>query len=309
MPFVKKHFHASEEMPAFLFLMGRLGLTQGEAQRAIDKGRLLIDGKSMRDKAATIQGDMEIVYFEPKSRGAKPIFYNKDFALFEKKSGVLVHPKTMATSYSMLDEIRAHAGDRANAVHRIDMETSGLLMASKHKSAESFLKTAFEKRDIQKSYLAWVDGKVEKGFSVDVPLKKRGDYGLDKHKVCVSDRGKQSETTFVPIEFDPELDATLLACYPHTGRTHQIRVHLFHVKHPILGDPIYGTAFDAANEYLEGRLSDEIRPIEMGASRLMLHAQSLRFHYKSEYELHSKVDFRELKGLICPKGVRRFNKQ
>lgn len=284
-------------------------MSQGEAQRLIARGRLLVAGESMIDRAGNIQGDIEIVYFEPKDRGVKPLFYNKDFALYEKESGVLVHPKTMKTPYSLLDEIRTHAGDHANAVHRIDMETSGLLMASKHKRAESFLKTSFEKRTIKKSYLAWVDGCVEKSFSVEVPLRVRDDYSANKHKVCVSADGKHALTFFEPLEYDPQLGATLLACYPHTGRTHQIRVHLFHVKHPILGDPIYGVSFAAANDYLEGRLSDEGRMREMGASRLMLHAQSLKFHYKSDFEIHSKVDFRGMKTLICLKVERRFNKR
>ena len=294
-------------MPAFLFLIRHFGLSQGEAQRLIAKGRLLLEGESMFDTSAKIHGEIEIVYFEPVSRGERPVFYTKDFALFEKKSGVLVHPKTMKTPYSLLDEIRTHAGDHANAVHRIDMETSGLLMASKHKKAESFLKSSFEKRTIHKSYLAWVDGKIEQSFSVDVPLKIRDDYAINKHKVCVSDEGKQAYTYFKPLEYDSVRNASLLACYPHTGRTHQIRVHLFHVKHPILGDPIYGASFAAANDYLEGKLSDEERLRETGASRLMLHAQSLKFHYKSDFEIHSKVNFKEMRKLICPAEERRFN--
>jgi len=307
-PFVKKSFHIKEEILAFVFLIRQFAMTQGEAQRLIDRGRLLVDGKSMLDKSARIAGEVEVVYFEAEGRGVKPVFANADFALFEKESGVLVHPKTMQTPYSMLDEIRTFAGDQANAVHRIDMETSGLLMASRHKKAERYLKNAFESRTIEKSYLAWVDGSVEYPFLVDEPLKVRSDYSRDKHKVCVSSEGKKAETYFEPLEYDPLLDATLLACYPHTGRTHQIRVHLFHVKHPILGDPIYGASFQAANDYLEGELSEEERMREMGATRLLLHAQSLKFNYKSKFELHSKVDFREMKKIICAKEERKFNR-
>jgi 23S rRNA pseudouridine1911/1915/1917 synthase len=227
--------------------------------------------------------------------------------LFEKFSGVLVHPNTMATPYSLLDEIRAIAGDNANAVHRIDMETSGLLLASKHKRAESYLKTSFESRKIQKSYLAWVDGKLTEPFSSSEPIKINNDYSETKHKVFISAEGKASHTDFTPLEYDETLDATLVACYPHTGRTHQIRVHLFHVKHPILGDPIYGTTFKAANAYLEEELSDDDRMIQMGASRLMLHAQSLSFPYGANYYIESKVDFAGMRELICSKDKRVFN--
>jgi 23S rRNA pseudouridine1911/1915/1917 synthase len=227
--------------------------------------------------------------------------------IFEKYSGILVHPNTMATPYSLLDEIRTVAGDNANAVHRIDMETSGLLLASKHKKAETYLKTSFESRSIKKSYLAWVDGKLTEPFSVSEPIKINNDYSQTKHKVFISPEGKASHTDFTPLEYDEALDATLLACYPHTGRTHQIRIHLFHVKHPILGDPIYGTTFQSANDYLEDELSDEDRMVEMGASRLMLHAQSLSFPYGANYHIESKVDFSSMRNLIFPKEKRKFN--
>jgi len=307
MPFVKEKFSVPKRMPAFLFIMRQFNFTQGQAQRVLAKGRLLINGESIFNTGDSIEGEVEVVYFKPSSRENRPLFQNKDFMLFEKFSGVLVHPNTMATPYSLLDEIRTIAGDNANAVHRIDMETSGLLLASKHKKAESYLKTSFESRRIQKSYLAWVDGKLTEPFSVSEPIKINNDYSQTKHKVFISTEGKASHTDFIPMEYDENLDATRVACYPHTGRTHQIRVHLFHVKHPILGDPIYGTTFKAANAYLEEELSYEDRMVEMGASRLMLHAQSLTFPYGAHYHIESKVDFAGMRDLIYSKDKRCFN--
>ena len=308
MPFVKKSFVVAEDTKAFLYLIREHHLSQGEAQRLIARGRLLIAGESMKDSSRVISGEIELVYFEPKSRGVVPLFQTKEFMLFEKESGVLVHPNTMATEYSMLDEIRHIAGDYANAVHRIDMETSGLLMASRDKRAESSLKMLFERRVIKKSYIAWVDGRVTQEFEVDEPIKIRDDYSESKHKVEIDKEGKASLTHFKPLKYDKELDATLIACYPHTGRTHQIRVHLFHVKHPILGDPIYGTDFKTSNDYLEGKLTPQDRYIHTGATRLMLHAQSLRFHYKSDFYLESRVDFVGMRGEICGRYERVFNK-
>ncbi|TET90318.1 MAG: RluA family pseudouridine synthase [Sulfurovum sp.] len=308
MPFVKEKFTVPKKMPAFLFIMRTFSFTQGQAQRVLAKGRLLINGESIFNTGGTVEGEVEVVYFKPDSKGNAPLFHNKDFMVFEKYSGVLVHPNTMATPYSLLDEIRTIAGDNANAVHRIDMETSGLLMASKHKKAESYLKTSFESRGIQKSYLAWVDGKLTEPFSISEPIKINNDYSQTKHKVFISKEGKASHTDFTPLHYDKSLDATLVACYPHTGRTHQIRVHLFHVKHPILGDPIYGTTFKAANDYLEDELSPEDRMSEMGASRLMLHAQSLTFNFGSKFHIESKSDFKGMKDLICEKEKRVFNR-
>ncbi|MEA3456059.1 MAG: RluA family pseudouridine synthase, partial [Campylobacterota bacterium] len=309
MPFVKKRFVVPEEVQAFLYLIRAFDMRQGDAQRLIARGRLLINGKSMFDSSRKIEGEIELVYFEAKSRGVDPLFEAKDFLVYEKESGVLVHPNTMATEYSLLDEIRDYAGDDANAVHRIDMETSGLLMASKNKKTEPSLKMLFEKRKIKKIYLAWVDGYIDNPFQVDARIKVRDNYDFDKHKVCVDDAGKHAQTYFEPLQYNKNLDATLLTCSPHTGRTHQIRVHLFHVKHPILGDPIYGSSFEAANDYLEGQLKNEDRLRETGASRLLLHAQSLKFHYKSDYEIVSRVDFEKMKSLVCEKELRRFNKR
>ena len=309
MPFVKERFTVPQKMPAFLFIMRTFNFSQGQAQRVLAKGRLLINGESVFNTAhTTIEGEVEIVYFKPASQGNQPLFHNKDFMVFEKFSGVLVLPNTMATPYSLLDEIRTIGGESANAVHRIDMETSGLLLASKHKKAETFLKTAFETRDIRKTYLAWVDGKLTEPFSSHERIKINNDYSQSKHKVFISNEGKASHTDFIPLEYDEVLDATLVACYPHTGRTHQIRVHLFHVKHPILGDPIYGTSFKAANDYLEDTLSPEERLIAMGASRLMLHAQSLSFHLGSHFHLESRSDFSRMRHHICAKEKRVFNK-
>jgi 23S rRNA pseudouridine1911/1915/1917 synthase len=154
-----------------------------------------------------------------------------------------------------------------------------------------------------------VDGKLTEPFSSSKKIKINNDYSQTKHKVFISEEGKASHTDFIPLEYDPELDATLVACYPHTGRTHQIRVHLFHVKHPILGDPIYGTTFETANAYLEDELSQEERMKKTGASRLMLHAQSLTFNMGSRFHIESKSDFSDMKELICLKAKRVFNSQ
>jgi 23S rRNA pseudouridine1911/1915/1917 synthase len=310
MPFVKETFFVKEETIAFLYVMHTLQFTQGQAQRHIAKGRLLVDGVSMTYTGAKIKGEIEMVYFKPKSLGMKPTFQNNHFMVFEKPSGTLVHPNTMSTPHSMLDEVRNVAGDNANATHRIDMETSGLLLASKHKKAENFLKSAFEKRHIKKSYLAWVDGKLTEPFTSTESIKVNTQgYEETKHKVFISQEGKSSHTDFVPLEYDEALDASLVACYPHTGRLHQIRIHLFHVKHPILGDPIYGASYTASDAYLDMTQSLEERLVQHGAPRLMLHAQSLEFNYGSKFYLESKEDFISQRALITPKEIRVFNKE
>jgi len=306
MPFVKRPFHVEKPIKAFLFIMKQFNFTQGQAQRLIAKGRIIINGESIYYTGQIIEGDIEVVYFEPKSRGVKPIFVDKNFLVFDKPSGVLVHPNTMATEYSMLDEVRTHSGQNANGTHRIDMETSGLFLASRHKNAERFLKGSFERKRIQKQYLAWVVGEVKESFVVEESISVRNDYTTCKHKVKICKEGKYAKTEFNPLDYDEKLDTTLLECKPLTGRLHQIRLHLFHVKHPILGDPIYGTSFEASDKYLDMNITDEERLIATGASRLMLHANTLLFPYGSTYHIKSKVDFRKAKSEICGKDLRLF---
>jgi 23S rRNA pseudouridine1911/1915/1917 synthase len=171
------------------------------------------------------------------------------------------------------------------------METSGLLLASRHKDAERFLKGSFEKKEIQKEYLAWVRGEIKERFMVEEPIAIRNDYSTNKHKVEISQNGKYAKTEFKPIYYNRELDTTLIECRPITGRTHQIRIHLFHVKHPIVGDPIYGASFNTSNRYLEGKLSNQERIIETGATRLMLHANTLKFSYGCYFHITSNINF------------------
>jgi len=306
MPFVKRPFHVEKPTKAFLFIMKKLNFTQGEAQRLIAKGRVLINGQSIYNTGATIEGAIEMVYFEPKSRGVKPIFVDKNFLIFDKPSGVLVHPNTMATEYSMLDEVRHHSGQNANGTHRIDMETSGLFLASRNKDAERFLKGSFEHKTIKKEYLAWVTGKILEPFTVEASICIRNDYTENKHKVKICDKGKYAKTDFEPLEYDEILDTTLVKCKPLTGRLHQIRLHLFHVKHPILGDPIYGTSFQYSDKYLEGNITPKERFIATGATRLLLHANALHFPYKAKFRIYSRVDFLKAKQEICPKEERIF---
>jgi len=308
MPFVKRPFHVEKPTKAFLYIMKKLNFTQGEAQRLIAKGRVLIDGKSIYNTGATIEGNIEMVYFEPKSRGVKPIFVDKNFLVFDKPSGVLVHPNTMATEYSMLDEVRTHSGQNANGTHRIDMETSGLFLASRHKDAERFLKGSFERKTITKSYLAWVTGKLTEPFTVEEAICIRKDYTTNKHKVKICKEGKYAKTDFTPLQYDEKLDTTLVECQPLTGRLHQIRLHMFHVKHPILGDPIYGTSFKNSDNYLEGIITPKERFLATGATRLLLHANALHFPYGSNYSIYSKVDFLKAKEEICGKEERTFFK-
>jgi len=299
MPFAFDRFKIQEPTMAFVVLIKRYNIEQRIAQRIIDKGRLICNEETVIAKNQKISGDAKVLIFMPKSKGLKPIFKTLDFLIFDKPSGLLVHPNKVLTPYSLLDEIRTFGTENSNGVHRIDMETSGLVLASMNRENEIKLKQMFEKKEIKKSYLAWVRGDTKKHFIVDEPIKVRDDYSTSKHKVEINSSGKKAKTEFTKLLYNKELDATLLEVKPLTGRTHQIRIHLFHMKHPIIGDPLYGTTFEVAEAYLEERLSIKDRVKFTGASRLMLHANTLEFTLNNKFFIKSQVDFKsELRGIL-----------
>ena len=293
MPFVVKKFHASHKQKAFLFLIHELGYTQKEAQRLIAKGRLFINGEPMTDTSGLVDGAFDFVCFEPHTRNLKPLFVTPEFAVFDKPSGVLIHPQNRHTPYSLVDEIKYQFGRDANITHRIDQETSGLVLAARNKESERDLKMMFEERKMQKYYLALVHGKMTQELTIEEPLLRQSDENaVVRLVVRVHPEGKPSKTDIVPLEYFPDLDMTLVEAKPFTGRQHQIRVHLFHVKHPIVGDPIYGQNDEDVVRFLDKELSPEERLEKGGATRLLLHAHRLDFQYKhTPYSIHSKSDF------------------
>ncbi|MEA2111761.1 MAG: RluA family pseudouridine synthase [Campylobacterota bacterium] len=292
MPFVRKTFYAEKKQKAFLFLIRNLGYTQKEAQRLIAKGRLLVNNEPMTYTAGSIEGEFEFIYFEPITKGLIPLFQTKDFVIFDKPSGVLIHPQSRRTPYSLLDEIKFQFGRDANITHRIDQETSGIVLSAKHKQSEIDLKMMFQERDMQKYYLALVHGQIDSILHVNEPLLRKQDISaMVRTVVKVNPEGKASETTIIPLQFFPELNMTLVEAKPLTGRQHQIRVHLFHVKHPIVGDPIYGQSDENVLRFLDRELSTKERIELSGASRLLLHANKLEFNYGCKYSITSKTDF------------------
>jgi len=292
LPFIHKSFHVNTKQKAFLFLIRQMGFDFKIAQSFISKGRLFCNGIVMNKAGGEIEGDCSLIVFSPITKGLNPIFTTDEFALFDKPSGLLVHPQNRHTPYSLTDEIKHHFSEDANLVHRIDQETSGLVLASRNKKSEIALKGLFENRLMQKEYIALVRGKLEKDLLINEPLLRKNDSsGIVKIMVKVHSDGKPSSTYIKPIKYFPNSDTTLISAYPRTGRQHQIRVHLFHVKHPIVGDPLYSMSEHLAIKFLDKELSIEERIKFSGAHRLMLHAKSLSFNYGNNFFIESKYNF------------------
>ncbi|MDQ7067323.1 MAG: RluA family pseudouridine synthase [Sulfurimonas sp.] len=294
MPFVKTSHFVEKKQRAVFYLMNELGYTQREAQRFISKGRILVDGEKMVKTAGEIEGEIEFIHFEPISKGLKPTYEEEEFVVFDKPSGVLVHPQTKRTPYSLIDELKFQYGRNANIAHRIDQETSGLVLCAKNKTSEREIKMMFQERDMKKKYLAMVHGEMKEEMIVEAPLLRSQDQSsaMVRMIVKVHKDGKASKTSFKPLQYFPDKDITLVECSPHTGRQHQIRVHLFHVKHTIVGEPIYGQSEEMLVKFLDKELSPIQRISNGGASRLLLHACELEFElYSKLYTIKSDIDF------------------
>lgn len=296
MPFKLKRFYSPTKQRAFKFLINELGISQKQSQRDIANGRLFINGIAMTKPTAEVEGEFEFVVYEPSTRGLKPIYIEDKFVVFDKPSGVLIHPQNRNTEYSLVDELKYQFGLDANIAHRIDQETSGLVLCARDKQSEKDIKAMFEFRDMNKTYLALVHGEFKNDLTVDEPLlRKEDESAIVRMVVKVHPEGKASKTSFKPLKYFSDVDMTLIECKPYTGRQHQIRVHLFHVKHPIVGDPIYGQSEEKIIKFLDKELTEEERIKNSGASRLLLHANELEFElYNKTFHIKSSVDFEQV---------------
>lgn len=195
---------------------------------------------------------------------AAVLFEDKELVVINKPGGIAVHGGS-GLSFGVVEAMRTLRPDWTDLalVHRLDRETSGALVLAKRRSALRRLHEAFREDRVAKVYLALVDGYWEHGATtIDLPLATHERRGGERFVVVAAD-GKPSITAVVPNESRRE--ASMLTLRPATGRTHQIRVHLAHMGHPIAGDERYG---------------DEARNREFqadGLPRLFLHAQSIAF--------------------------------
>lgn len=288
MPFILKKYKAIKDKKLSLFLLQDLKIDHKLAQRIASKGRIFDEEMNTIAPNENIPGEyIHMAVFEGITRGLKPLLEFEDFAIFDKPTHLMVHPISKSTPYSLLDEIRFHFGENANLIHRIDAETSGLIIVGKNKKSEIELKEMFQDKKYHKSYLAIVEGHIKEEMRIDKGLDREGLLIGVRMKVC--DDGKESTTIIKPISYNKEKDLTLIEALPLTGRQHQIRVHLYSENHRILGDPIYGVDDVNAENYLNKTLSDEDRFDVTKSHRLWLHANYLEFTYKDvSYKIFSK---------------------
>ena len=203
----------------------------------------------------------------------------------------MVHPSSHQLDiYTLLDEIKYQLGEKASLVHRIDTETSGLVLVSKNAFSDMVLKNMFEDKQYIKKYHALVEGQIEKSIEIDTPITN--DTGLIKLKMKTDLNGKESKTLIKPISYNKEKNQTLVEASPLTGRQHQIRVHLNSIGHKIVGDPIYGIEEKIADLFLKNKLSEGERLEYTKANRLLLQANYLEFEFLDViYKFSSRQEF------------------
>lgn len=276
--YVRKQFFVDGVKPID-FLSRSLQLPKFFVARLIDRKMVLCNDEPISKKGEECFGVLKIMYHSPKPTGLLPILQTKDFAVFDKPSMLLVHPNGFNDEPSLLDDIRHLFGYEANLAHRLDRQTSGLVLVAKTKASQGELKTLFAQKMVTKTYYALVKGRLEKPILIDAKIRvgKQRRGNIPSIMSEVSKDGQNARTMVYPIKYTK--NTTLVKALPITGKTHQIRVHLCHIGHAILGDTLYGVSLDIANDYLDGKPLDLEKTT--GASRLMLEAYSLEFMYKN----------------------------
>jgi len=256
-------------------------LSRSYIKKLIKDGNLLVNGKKITSPSFKISEEDKVklnipkpkeIKLEPKKIDLDIVFEDKNIIIVNKQAGLTVHPSTSNKTDTLVNALIYHykgklsgiSGElRPGIVHRLDKDTSGLLVVAKNDKAHQYLSDLFKNRKISKTYTALIAGKLtpKKGQIVAPIFRSK----FDRKKMDISShrKARNAVTNYEVIKYYK--NATLVKAFPKTGRTHQIRVHFASIGHPIIGDKIYGNL----------KLNTEIA--RLGLKRQFLHASELRF--------------------------------
>jgi 23S rRNA pseudouridine1911/1915/1917 synthase len=221
----------------------------------IQSGYVLLNGEHIKPGHKLKLGEMISIDWplvdESRANLLTTLYEDSDCIVFNKPAGILVHSKgKFNPEYTVADYLKKifnkpNSDLREGVVHRLDRNTSGVLIAAKNEQTQAFLQSQFAQRKTQKAYIAVVQGRVEDTI-IDVPLKRSL---TNPKKFQAHEDGKPSTTKVISLRYDDALRLSVVLVLPITGRTHQIRCHMEYIGHPIYGDKLYG----ASNELPSGR--------------------------------------------------------
>jgi 23S rRNA pseudouridine1911/1915/1917 synthase len=272
-------------------LLADQGISRSLIQRLMKEGRVRVEGRVAKASAEARAGqEVALELEEPSPGGLAPldlplsVLYEDDCCLaVDKPAGMVTHPAKGHRDDTLVNILKARvpslssgfASDRPGILHRLDKETSGVLLVAKNDRAQAMLASQFSQRTVRKLYLALVWGTLPLDLmEVDEPI---GRHPAHRQKMAVVKGGRESRTLFITKERLPFI--SLVEARPATGRTHQIRVHLAHLRHPVVGDALYGG--HPENGLPSKRLQQAVRE----AGRFFLHAHSLAFRSPSGSEV------------------------
>ena len=262
--------------------------TRSKVQRAIKEGTVLVDGKTVRPSHQVAPGEViHITLPRPPPQKALPeeipldvVFEDDDLLVVNKPAGMVTHPAYGNYTGTLVNALLFHCNRlstlnndmRPGVVHRLDKDTSGLLVVAKTETVHAKLARQFARRTIGREYQAIVWGKVDPpGGLIETDL---GRSKSDRKKMAVVKAGKKAVTEYALItQFDY---LALIRLKLHTGRTHQIRVHLAHVNHPVFGDPTYNGRHLIAGPGTPAQKAEVQRLLKL-MPRQALHARTISF--------------------------------
>ena len=222
---------------------------------------------SQGDKIWICVPDNEEMTIEPQDIPLNIVYEDQDVIVVNKPSGMIVHPSPGIYRDTLVNALLYHCHDlsgingvnRPGIVHRIDKDTSGLLMVAKNDMAHQSLSSQLQEKSVDRLYYALVHGVIEHNSGkIEAPI---GRDPKDRQKMCVTDQNaKEAVTNFRVVERFRH--ATLVECRLETGRTHQIRVHMQFIGHPVMGDPKYGYRRDISpfGQYLHAKVLGFVHP-------------------------------------------------